>query len=140
VSAIASDRPIHSQLFFRFCVVGAIAFVVDAGAVQALVGWRDWDPFLARVVSYLAAATTAWWLNRRFTFGAGDAPIHREWASYLVVNTAGGLVNYATYAVLVLAVDTVRLVPALGVAAGSVAGLAVNFALNRWLVFRRRGP
>jgi putative flippase GtrA len=139
VSAIATARPIHSQLF-RFCVVGAVAFVVDAGVVQGLVAWREWDPFLARVVSYLAAATTAWWLNRRFTFGAGDAPIHREWMTYLAVNTAGGLVNYATYAALVLAADTVRAIPALGVAAGSVAGLAVNFALNRWLVFRRRGP
>lgn len=137
MTAIAAPRPIHRQLL-RFCVVGAIAFAVDAGAVQVLVGWRGWDPFLARVVSYLAAATTAWWLNRRYTFGAGGAPVHREWAAYLVVNTAGGAVNYAVYAALVLAFDAVRAVPALGVAAGSVAGLVVNFALNRWLVFRRR--
>ncbi|MCC6469579.1 MAG: GtrA family protein [Alphaproteobacteria bacterium] len=126
----------HSQLF-RFCVVGALAFVVDAGVVQALVVWGQWNPYLARLVSYLSAASTAWWLNRRFTFGAGDDPLHREWAKYLVVNTAGGLVNYATYAALVLASDLVRAMPALGVAAGSVAGLVVNFSLNRWLVFRR---
>ncbi|MCC7047642.1 MAG: GtrA family protein [Alphaproteobacteria bacterium] len=126
----------HRQLF-RFCVVGAIAFVVDAGVVQALVVWAGWNPYLARLVSYLAAASTAWWLNRRFTFGAGDAPIHREWVRYLVVNTAGGVVNYASYAALVMASDIVRAMPALGVAAGSVAGLVVNFGLNRWLVFRR---
>jgi putative flippase GtrA len=137
VSVIPANRPIHSQLF-RFCVAGAIAFVVDAGIVQGLVVWQGWNPYLARLVSYLGAASTAWWLNRRFTFGAGDDPVHQEWIKYLTVNTAGGLVNYATYAALVLASDTVRLIPALGVAAGSVAGLLVNFGLNRWLVFRRR--
>jgi len=137
VSHIRADRPIHSQLF-RFCVVGAIAFVVDAGVVQALVAGAGWDPLLARVVSYLLAATTAWVLNRRFTFGAGSAPVHHEYAKYLLLNTAGGAVNYATYAAMVLSFDLVRTMPWIGVAFGSVAGLVVNFGLNRWIVFRRR--
>ena len=134
----ADGRPVHDQLL-RFCVVGAIAFCIDAGIVQALVGGAGWNPYLARLVSYLVAATAAWWLNRRYTFGAGGAPLHREWAMYLVLNIGGGLVNYATYAALVLASDTVRLQPWLGVAAGSVAGLFVNFAANKWVVFRRTG-
>ncbi len=131
-------RPLASQLA-RFCIVGALAFVVDAGIVQALVGWRDWNPYLARLVSYLCAATTAWWLNRHYTFGAGEDPIHREWAKYLLVNVSGGAVNYAAYAALVLASDAVRAWPWIGVAVGSVAGLAVNFGFSKWLVFRR-GP
>lgn len=134
---IDAPRPIHSQLV-RFCVVGAVAFVVDAGIVQALAVGADWNPYLARVLSYFAAATTAWALNRRYTFGAGSDPIHREYAKYLLLNTGGGLVNYATYAAMVLAFDLVRAMPWIGVAFGSVAGLVVNFALNRWLVFRRR--
>lgn len=128
---------LHSQLF-RFCVAGAIAFVVDAGVVQALVVGAEWNPYLARVVSYLMAATTAWVLNRRFTFGGSSAPIHHEYAKYLLLNTAGGLVNYATYAAMVLAFDLVRAMPWIGVAFGSVAGLVVNFGLNRWIVFRRK--
>lgn len=142
MTAISYQRPtppsaLHSQLF-RFCVAGAIAFVVDAGVVQALVVGAGWDPYLSRVISYLMAATTAWVLNRRFTFGAGSDPIHREYAKYLLLNTAGGLVNYATYAAMVLAFDLVRAMPWIGVAFGSVAGLVVNFGLNRWIVFRRK--
>lgn len=122
----------------RFCIVGAVAFVVDAGVVQTLVGWQGANPYLARVVSYLCAATTAWWLNRHYTFGAGDDPMHHEWARYMVVNVGGGAVNYATYAALVMAFEIVRTQPWLGVAVGSVAGLVVNFGFNKWLVFRKR--
>lgn len=112
--------------------------MVDAGVVQALVVGAGWDPYLSRVISYLMAATTAWILNRRFTFGGSSDPIHREYAKYLVLNTAGGLVNYATYAAMVLSFDLVRAMPWIGVAFGSVAGLVVNFGLNRWIVFRRK--
>jgi len=138
VSTDQAGRPIQGQLL-RFCIVGAVAFLVDAGIVQGLVVWAQWNHYGARVLSYLAAASTAWGLNRRYTFGAGSAPIHREWLTYLAVNIGGGLVNYATYAALVLASDLVRAQPWLGVAAGSVSGLMVNFAANKWFVFRRRG-
>ena len=130
---------LRSQLV-RFCIAGAIAFVVDAGIVQALVGWQGWNPYGARVVSYLCAATTAWWLNRHYTFGAGDDPMHHEWVKYLLVNIAGGAVNYAAYAALVHGSDAVRAWPWIGVAVGSAAGLIVNFGFNKWLVFRRRIP
>lgn len=132
-------RPIGNQLV-RFCAVGAVAFVVDAGVVEALIKLASWNPYLARVVSYLCAASFAWWLNRRYTFGAGQGPVHREWAKYLAVNISGGLVNYAVYAALVASSDGVRAWPWIGVAAGSAAGLLVNFAANKWYVFSKHTP
>jgi putative flippase GtrA len=50
----------------------------------------------------------------------------------------GGLVNYTTYAILVTWVSAASAHPVLGVAAGSIAGLAVNFALSQRVVFK--GP
>ena len=57
-----------------------LGFVVDAGIVQFLV--REWqvNPYEARLVSFLCAATTTWVFNRKITFsgraataaGAGD--------------------------------------------------------------------
>ncbi len=128
------------EQFWRFCIVGAAAFVVDAGIAQALVSWAAWNAYLASGLSYLAAATAAWWLNRRFTFGASQAPAHREWATYLVVNASGGAVNVVVRYALIGAFETVRAWPWIGVAAGSVAGLLVNFAANKWYVFRRKAP
>jgi hypothetical protein len=49
-----------------------------------------------------------------------------------------GCVNYATYAAVVLVLPHSTFLPFLGVAAGSLAGLAVNFASARWWVFRHR--
>ena len=139
MKAGSTAYPIGNQLV-RFCVVGAAAFVVDASVVEALTKLAGWNPYLARVVSYLCAATSAWWLNRRYTFGAGQDAIHREWAKYLAVNISGGLVNYIVYAAMVASLDGVRAWPWIGVAVGSVAGLIVNFAANKWYVFRRQAP
>lgn len=92
------------------------------------------------MVSYLVAATTTWYLNRQLTFtdSDGSAPV-RQWAQFLAVNAVGGLVNYGSYSVVVVAlVPAHTLVPLLGVAVGSVAGLVFNFTASRRFVFRGR--
>jgi putative flippase GtrA len=58
-----------SSRFLRFCLVGAAGSLVDAGLLQALVTLAGANPFVARVSSFLAAATVTWRLNRCFTFG-----------------------------------------------------------------------
>lgn len=128
--------------FALFCVAGVIGFVVDAGIVQALVGVGGFDPYLSRVVSFLCAMTATWWFNRRYTFVAGrnEGP-WKEWLRYFVAMLGGFAVNYGIYAALVYSLPLVRAWPVLGVAAGSVAGLAVNYASSRYWVFRRgRSP
>jgi putative flippase GtrA len=92
-----------------------------------------------RAVSYLAAATTTWALNRLWTFrGRGDGPVHRQWALFLLVNLVGFAMNYGTYAALIEFVPMVAAHPVLGVAAGALAGMFGNFVLSRQLVFRTK--
>jgi putative flippase GtrA len=124
--------------FFRFCLVGTVGFVADAGSLQLLVSWSGMNPYASRLFSYLFAATITWWLNRRFTFAAcSDAAWHAQWLRYVVVNAVGGGVNYGVYAAAVFLSAFVRDHLYLGVAAGSAVGLAVNFTASRFLVFRR---
>jgi len=52
--------------------------------------------------------------------------------------SVGGCVNYAAYSVVVLTQPRTALLPFIGVAAGSIAGLFVNFVSARWWVFRHR--
>lgn len=122
--------------FVQFCVVGGLAFVVDAGVLHGAIS-AGLDPYAGRVLSYLAAVTTTWWFNRTYTFAAraGKASA-REWARYATSQLGGGAVNYAIYAMLVYAVPLVQRYPVLGVAAGSIGGLLVNFLLARRYVFR----
>ena len=122
----------------KFALVGIIAFVVDAGIVQLLVSAAGMNPYLARVFSFLAAASLTWFLNRRYTFETKNQASSGEWAAYLGLMLVGGSVNYATYAVCVFLFDVVKTQPWLGVAAGSVAGLGVNFLTSRWLFTRHQ--
>lgn len=122
----------------RFAVVGGIGFVVDAGVLYLML-YLGLDPYLGRVLSFLAAATATWALNRRFTFGhlvAKRASL-QEWMQYLSLMILGFCANYGVY-VLVLAGlgNAGRLAPMIGVAAGSLAGMCINFVTSRTL-FRR---
>ena len=124
--------------FLRFGAVGTAGFLVDAAVLTAglAVGLGPW---IGRVLSYLAAATTTYLLNRAWTFrGAGrrDAPV-RQWALFLLTNLGGFACNYGTYAAMIAGSPLVARHPVLGVAAGSLAGLLCNFLLVRRFVFGR---
>lgn len=123
----------------RFGVAGVIGFLVDAGILTLLVGPLGIDPYLARVPSFLAAATTTWLVNRHWTFAdRGGGVAGGQWGRYVLAMLAGGAVNYATYAALIATVPLARAWPVLGVAAGSLAGMAVNYASSNWWIFRAR--
>lgn len=145
------SRDLHR--FLRFCVVGAAGFVVDATvlyAVAPILGWYG-----ARVVSFLAAATVTWFLNKRYTFVDrdeeldGDVASHatsaiaattattawRQYGQYLLSMVLGGCVNYIVYAATLHWIH-VPFAALLGVALGSCAGLGVNFLTASRLVFR----
>ncbi len=121
--------------FLSFGVVGAIGFVADVGVLYLASPHLGW--YGGRVLSWTAAATATWLLNRHFTFRArrSGASIAREYLHYMLTMLGGALVNYAAY-VLTLHWVGGSWGPALGVAAGSCAGLVVNFASARYLVFR----
>lgn len=120
-----------------FAISGVLGFVVDAGIVQFLVRELAANPYGARVISFLAAATTTWGFNRRYTFaGHGGGSRRRELARYLVAMAFGFALNYGAYVACVLLWPLVRQWPAIGVAAGSIAGAAVNFLSSKYWIFR----
>jgi len=123
----------------RFGIVGVVGFVVDAGVLT--LGIRaGTGPWLGRAISYVVAATVTFSLNRAWTFRAADRsrPMMRDWGMFLFINLVGFVCNYGTYAALISGVPLVRELPVLGVAAGSLAGMAGNFLLSRRFVFRNR--
>lgn len=124
-----------SRQFPRFALVGAAGFVVDTTALYAALALGA-GLYVGRLISYLAAATATWALNRHYTFRESrtDRPA-LEWIRFLAANSVGGAVNYGTYAAMVTLLPFVAAHPWLGVAAGSFAGLIVNFTLSRKLVF-----
>lgn len=122
---------------FLFAGVGIVGFLVDAGVFHLLVAWLGL--YFARVWSFLCAACTTWWLNRARTFRnrrSGHMPA-LELAIYIALMLGGGGINYAVYAMMVHNIPFVHLHPILGIACGSLAGMALNFFSSRQLLFRR---
>lgn len=122
--------------FLSFAVVGVIGLVVDVAVLYLLAPLLGW--YVARVASFLAAATTTWAFNRRYTFAASAVPgrsVWREYLGYLATMTAGAVLNYGAY-VLTLHWVEGRWAAAVGVALGSLAGMSTNFLSARYLVFR----
>lgn len=122
--------------FLRFCVVGTIGFVIDAGILQALVVGAHADPYAARIASFLTAASATWLMNRRYAFAVRYKPTHAEWIRYVGLMVLGAVMNYGAYALCIAFWVVARAQPWLGVAVGSVAGLGVNFTTAR-LLFRQ---
>jgi putative flippase GtrA len=121
--------------FVSFAAVGAFGFLVDAGTLWLAMQYGGAGPVFGRVISYLAAATTAWALNRNFTFQNQYDSLLGQWLRFLILNAVGGAVNFGVYLCLMKYVLIVSAHPTLGVGAGSFAGLVFNFALSQKLVF-----
>jgi putative flippase GtrA len=119
-----------------FGVVGVAGFVIDAGTLY-LARWLGLGLIFGRLVSYVTAATSTWALNRRFTFTSRQpqGALH-EWALFMVSQLAGAACNLGAYAWLVTISTLIAAQPIIGVAAGSLSGMLVNFLVAKKFVFK----
>lgn len=121
----------------RFAFAGVLGLGADVAALYCAMalglGW-----YAGRAVSFCCAVWVTWQFNRRFTF-TRHAPMSpwQEWWRYVSAMLGGGIVNYAVYSLVVLYVTHVPFLPLLAVAAGSSAGMVVNFVSAKYLVFHR---
>lgn len=123
--------------FLRFGIVGVAGFAVDASVLAAALTLGA-GVYRGRVLSYVAAASCTWALNRRWTFRDRTSGRVGQWARFLAVNALGGAVNYGVYALLVhLHGGGSVAFPVFAVAVGSLCGLVFNFLLSKRLVFRQ---
>jgi len=97
-------------------------------------------PYLGRLLSFALAVISTWLLNRVFTFETVEKskPLHKELGQYFMAMIVGGSFNYGIYAALVYFVDLVAQWPIIGVAIGSIVGLAINYSLAKNWIFKAR--
>ncbi|WP_372503602.1 GtrA family protein [Acididesulfobacillus acetoxydans] len=121
-------------------MVGIVGFIVDSATLTVLVSIFQASPYVIRVCSYVAAASTTWALNRIITFRRvrGKVKKTQEWLRFLSANAPGALLNYLVFAVTVylFQLKTQRLWIAVGM--GSLSGLFLNFNLTKAFVFKER--
>ena len=135
--AVALKHRALATQFLKFGIVGTVGFGVDALVLLFCMKTLGLGPYTGRLLSYLAAATVTWGLNRSFTFKEHKSrhKAHVQWARFVIVNLGGFVLNYGTYAALVAFVQLVADYPVLGIAAGSLVGMFFNFGASKRLVF-----
>lgn len=130
-----SRKPKVIRQFLCFGIVGTVGFIVDVAVLYGMLKLGAGFAF-GRIVSFMSAVTCTWYLNRQYTFTGTSQRATHQWLRFALVNSIGGAVNYSLYLMLVYSSSIVMRWPLLGVAAGSLAGLVINFTLSRILVFR----
>ena len=121
--------------FTRFCGVGAIGFLVDAGVLTLLVNGLGWDHYPGRSVSFALAVTTTWLLNRTWAFRRTQDS-RSEYARYFSVQCVGALINLGTYVAVIEVVPETASIPVVPLAIGAAPALLFNFLASQRFVFR----
>jgi len=123
--------------FLKFGIVGSGGFVVDSAALLLASSVLGLDPYSGRILSFLTAATFTWYANRKFTFAdRNSASPVIEWARFLAANATGMVANFLAYGLVISLFGTEPGILIAAVAAGSLAGMVLNFTLSARFVFR----
>ncbi len=133
-----STRPIPAQRLStqltRFVLVGAVAFVVDLSCYQTLLALGLWV-HLAKALAFVAGTTTAYLINRRWTFQSRGS--RAEYASIVALYAITFVVQVGMNAVMLAVLPPFRgeITCAFVIAQGLAT--AINFIVQRTVIFRR---
>jgi putative flippase GtrA len=123
-------------LLAGFLSVGALGFLLDVSVFQTLFIF-GYGAIAARIVSAGAAITLTWYLNRRHVFRtAQTSRSGPEYARYLLVQTAGLVVNLGVFLALLNGVQVLRDVPVVALCGGALVAITFNFLGARYWAFR----
>jgi putative flippase GtrA len=120
----------------RFVAVGAVSALVDLGVYQLLLHLGLWV-HAAKAISFILGTTTAYLLNRRFTFTAASGGKGR-FAGFVALYATTFAINVGVNA---LALALLPAIPARFTVAWVIAqatATAINFVMLRTVVFRSR--
>jgi putative flippase GtrA len=120
----------------RFVLIGGFCAMVDFGVYQGLLALGLWV-HAAKALSFVAGTTTAFFLNRRFTFGARPGGLSQV-GGFALLYTVTFFVNIGVNALMlqVLPEGGWRVTAAWVVAQG--VATVINFVMLRTVVFRSR--
>ncbi len=127
---------IHSPLrrFTAFATVGFVGFVVDAAILSTLVHAQGWHHYTARVLSFTAAVSVTWYLNRHWVFSR-TSDRKREYGAYFGVQLVGAAINLGTYALVIAVIPSLAHLPVLPLAGGAALALLFNYSATSHWVF-----
>lgn len=133
-----SARPQSPRLLsqiVRFVIIGGFCALVDSGTYWLLLQAGTWV-HLAKAVSFIAGTTTAYFLNRRFTFTAAQRGGAGQIGGFMLLYTVTFFVNVGTNALALELLPDFRWRVALAWVIAQGTATTINFIMLKWVVFR----
>ena len=126
---------------FSFASVGAIGFAIEAIVLTILVA-QGVDIYLSRAISFPAALTATWYLNRKHTFDGGKnsrfASLKSEYIGYFLIQGAGALLNLVIFSLVVLLLPQFKLIPVIPLAIGAGVAMIFNYSASKYFVYGKK--
>lgn len=128
---------LHTQLI-RFVITGGLSAVVDLGLLVVLMNLAGLDHNTAKAISFVAGTTTAYLINRRWTFQSDGSK--RKFAAVVLLYGLTFVLQVGLFAVLypwllgLSGSQTIAQVVGFVIAQG--VATTVNFIVQRGLIFR----
>ena len=119
----------------RFVAIGVLSALVDFGVYHLLLGVGTWV-HAAKAVSFILGTTTAYLLNRRFTFAASTGGRSR-FAGFLLLYATTFVLNVGVNALMLAVLPEMPLRISLAWVVAQGTATVINFVMLRTVVFRR---
>ncbi|MDT7606016.1 MAG: hypothetical protein QOG96_519 [Pseudonocardiales bacterium] len=123
----------------RFVLVGCMSAVVDYGLYQTLLH-LDLHTSLAKAISFICGTTTAYLLNRRFTFNAPTVRGASRFTGFLLLYGTTFFVNVGVNAVALKLIPDMSLKTTICWLLAQATATCINFLVLRTVVFRLPPP
>ena len=133
---MADDVGLRTAII-RFVVTGAGSAVLDFGLTMLLQYGLHWDPAYAKALGFVAGTTTAYLINRRWTFRA--EPSAARFVAVMLLYLATFAVQVGIYAAFenLWATDN-KLMSAVSFAIAQGTATVVNFVVQRAVIFKMK--
>lgn len=138
--ANAAARPASPGLFaqlVRFGLIGVFCALVDSGIYWVELQLGVWV-HLAKAVSFICGTTTAYFLNRRYTFSGAHTGGAGQIGGFAALYTTTFFVNVGTNALALNLLPQFQWKVALSWIIAQATATAINFVMLKWVVFREK--
>lgn len=123
----------------RFVLIGGFCAGIDLGiyTLERTLG-MDQSPWVtvARAISFICGTTTAYFLNRKFTFSAGRKEGAGQVGSFVLLYGVTFFVAVGMNALMLAVLPEISLRATVAWVISQGTATAINFVMLKWVVFR----
>jgi putative flippase GtrA len=139
---IARTEPGLIGQLLRFALIGGFCALLDYGTYTGLRALgMDLSPWenLARAISFVIGTTTAYFLNRKFTFSAGRKEGKGQVGGFVLLYTVTFFVAVGVNALALHLLPESAWQATVAWVLSQGTATAINFVMLKWVVFRESG-